>query len=74
MMNLLLLFVTIDPFLILKKTPKLKEVYKLLKDKSSRWDNIGRELDVPMNDREALHKDSSLTNNQRLEFVLDLWL
>ena len=59
---------------ILNKIPELNEVYQLLEDKSVDWDRIGRKLGVPRNDRVGLQRDQSLTNDQRLETVLDLWL
>ena len=59
---------------ISNKTPELNDVYQLLEDKSVDWDRIGKKLGVPMNDRVGLQRDQSLTNDQRLETVLNLWL
>ena len=56
------------------KKPLLKDVQKLLKEKSASWDEIGSELDVPLNTREELRKDLSLNNGGRLERVLNCWL
>ena len=56
------------------KTPSLKEIQKLLKEKSANWDEIGSELDVPLNTRDALRRDSTLTTGGRLERVLHCWI
>ena len=56
------------------KTPSLKEIQKLLKEKSANWDEIGSELDVPLNTRDGLRMDSTLTTGGRLERVLYCWL
>ncbi len=57
---------------ILHKTPLLKDVFDHLRDHSSNWDDIGRELDVNRNSREGL-RNMSRTDNSRLEAVLDTW-
>ena len=59
---------------ISNKTPELNDVYQLLEDKSVHWDRIGRKLGVPVGVRAGLQKDQALTNDQRLETVLNLWL
>ena len=46
----------------------------MLRDKSANWDDIGSELDVPLNTREELRRDSTLTASGRLERVLSCWL
>ncbi len=56
------------------KKPPLKEVKRLLRDKSANWDDIGSELDVPLNTREELRRDSTLSASGRLERVLSYWL
>ena len=51
----------------------VKEVFSLLKGKSSEWDKIGRELEVSDNFREEL-RNQSLTDESRLEKVLAKWV
>ena len=51
----------------------LKEAYDLLKEKSGKWDAIGREFDISLNDRDTI-RNSSLDDCGRLEHVLNLWL
>ena len=41
---------------------------------STEWSDIGRELDVPLNERDGLRRDTGLSNNDRLEKVIDYWL
>ena len=52
----------------------LKEAYDLLKEKSGKWDAIGREFGICFNDRGTIRRDSSLDDCGRLECVLNLWL
>ena len=59
---------------ILQRKPLLNDVHERLKDKSTRWNDIGRKLNVPMNVREVLRKDPTCSNDERLEIVLDKWL
>ena len=54
--------------------PSLKDVFKILRSKSAQWDEIGRQLDVQFDFRRSLHKDSSLSPEQRLETVINHWL
>ena len=59
---------------ILQKKPLLKDAFSLLQEKSSKWDDIGRAFNVSLNDREELRTDTLLSNNARLERVLNVWL
>ena len=55
--------------------PKLNELYKLLKGKSSHWSDIGRELGISFDVRESLRNDRHYTSDHyRLEEVLSEWL
>ena len=55
--------------------PKLNEVYKLLKGKSSHWSNIGRELGISFDARDSLRNDLHYTSDHgRLKKVLSEWL
>ena len=57
-----------------KKPALLKDVYRLLDDKSLFWDDIGRELGVSRKGRMALSNISSYSHEQKLEAVLEMWL
>ena len=59
-------------FLVIK--PSLKDAFNILKSQSAQWDYIGRQLDVPLNFRDELHTNSSLSSEQRLERVINHWL
>ncbi len=53
----------------------LKGVYDCLQKVSHRWDDIGRELGVPLNYRKGLRMvGASSTNDGKLEEVLDKWI
>ena len=54
--------------------PSLKDAFNILKSRSAQWDDIGRQLDVPLNFRDELHTNSSLSSEQRLERVINHWL
>ena len=58
---------------VLDKKPSLKDALNVLRNISTEWDDIGRELDVSFNLREGWERDS-LTNKKRLERVLNTWL
>ena len=52
----------------------LEEVFDLVKDSSSQWNELGRELCVTMNTRDSLDRNRSLTDDMRLEKVLNFWI
>ena len=55
--------------------PKLNEVFDLLKEKSSHWSHIGRELGISFDARESLKIDCRYPSDRdRLEKVLSEWL
>ena len=59
---------------ILLKTPKLKDVYDLTVSQSSRWNDLGRELELLPTFRKQLKKDTSSSDEDRLEEVLQKWI
>ena len=59
---------------ILQKRPLLKDVFSLLQEKSSKWDDIGRAFNVLFDDRDGFRTDVSLSNETHLERVLNVWL
>ena len=58
---------------LLLKKPKLSDIHRLTQPVSSKWNLIGRELDVCLNFRQELRSNSE-TNDDRLELVLHQWL
>ena len=62
-----------DPPSILKKSPEVDDVYKLLRKKSAHWDDFARELLIDYNFRQELQEGCS-TTNAKLEKVLRKWM
>ena len=58
---------------LLNKPPELMDVFDLVRHSSSSWDEIGRELHIPVNERNILQKDPSINNDEKLERVLATW-
>ena len=54
--------------------PSLSVAIKLLKDKSAKWSDIGRWLEVPFDKREGWRADGGLSNEARLEYIINYWL
>ena len=59
---------------MLDKPPVTKDVLHLVRDISALWNELGSELDVPLNDRETLRRDICLSDKSRLEYVLTNWI
>ena len=59
---------------MLDKPPETNDVLRLVKDISVLWNELGSELNVPLNDREMFRRDISLSDNNRLEYVLTNWI
>ena len=60
---------------VLKCKPDLEDVYNLLKQKSSKWDEIGGGLEVCYNFCQCQLKEGIMTSaQQKLEAVLNKWL
>ena len=57
-----------------KNCPKIKEVFDLVKKMSASWYDLGRELDILMNYRDSLKQDGGLTDDTRLEKILEKWI
>ena len=49
-------------------------MFTLLRDKSADWDNIGLGFQISLNFRKGLRTDKELTNDARLEEVLNKWV
>ena len=59
---------------MLNKPPEIRDVIYLGEDISALWDELGRELLIPFNDRDTLRENISLTNEDKLESVLAKWI
>ena len=58
---------------ILDKEPDLKHIHKFLIRRSADWEKFARELSVDLNYRNVLRRDTTLTDDVRLEMALDKW-
>ena len=56
------------------KSPERLELFKLLKSKSNSWDEFARELRVERSFRVSLRSNTALSNDKRLEEVLQRWI
>ena len=59
---------------LLDKPPETNDILGLVKDISALWNELGSELCVPLNDRNTLRNDRTLSDNDRLEYVLNSWI
>ena len=59
---------------MLDKPPEIKDVFASVKDISALWNELGREFDVPENDRATLKRNISLSDEYRLESVIAMWI
>ena len=59
---------------LLLKQPEPTDVFEVVRNISSSWFDIGCELHVPLNIREGLKKDMSLSNEAKLEKILNEWI
>ena len=59
---------------LLDKPPENKDVFASVKDISALWNELGREFDVPENDRATLKRNISLSDEDRLESVIAMWI
>ena len=58
-----------------QKSPKVADVFGLIKDDiSASWNEFGGQMGVSLNDRDTLRRDVSLSDNSRLEKVLAIWV
>ena len=59
---------------VLQKPPELTDVLDLVRNTSSSWFDIGSKLHVSLNVREGLRKDVSLSDDAKLEKILNEWI
>ena len=59
---------------MLDKPPDLNDIMDLIKNEiSASWNSVGMELNISMNDRETLRRDSGLTDTEKLERIINEW-
>ena len=57
-----------------KTQPKKDEVFNLVKIISASWYELARELDISTNYRDSLKQDGGLSDDTRLEKILEKWI
>ena len=61
------------PNSILRQKPQVKQMFRLLRDKSANWFEIGLEFDVSLDFRNSLIHHPTYSDRARLEAVLNEW-
>ena len=56
------------------KSPELDDVFPLMTKLSSLWHDIGGRLRVPLNERNSILQVTYLSNDGKLERILDTWI
>ena len=59
---------------MLLKPPELTDALDLVRSISPSWYDIGSKLLVPLDIRDSLKRDTSLSDEARLEKILDAWI
>ena len=59
---------------LLQKPPEPTDVFDVVRNISSSWFDIGSELHVPLNVREGFKKDMNLSDEAKLEKILNEWI
>ena len=62
------------PTWLLQECPRREDAYDLIESHSAKWNNLGRKLKVSFNFRKELSKNNTLTNEDRLEEILQKWI
>ena len=62
------------PAWLFQECPRQEDAYDLIESHSAKWNNIGRKLKVSFNFRKELSKNNTLTNEDRLEEILQKWI
>lgn len=60
-------------FIVYEAKPSLTDAFHLLRDKSSHWHDIGRDLEVSINYRKSL-RTLTESDDVKLEDILNRWL
>ena len=58
---------------ILKKSPEVNDVFHLIKEHSANWNDLAIALKIDENTRTSLHNDGRLTDDGRLDKILQKW-
>ena len=56
------------------KSPELDDVFPLMTKLSSSWHDIGGRLRVPIGERQSLLQVTNMSNDGKLERILDIWI
>ena len=59
---------------LLMKSPELDDVFHLLAKLSSSWHDIGGRLRVPIDERQSLLQNASISDESKLEKTLHIWI
>ena len=59
---------------LLMKSPELDDVFPLMTKLSSSWHDIGGKLGIPIDKRQSLLQNASISNDSKLEEILHLWI
>ena len=59
---------------LLMKSPELDDVFSCMSTLSASWHDIGGRLRVPLGDRQSLLQHASISNDGKLEKILDKWI
>ena len=62
------------PAWLLQECPRQEDAYDRIESHSAEWNNLGRKLKVSFNFRKELSKNNTLTNEDRLEEILQKWI
>ena len=56
------------------KSPELDDIFPLLAKLSASWHDIGGRLRVPIGERQSLLQNTAISNDEKLERILDVWI
>ena len=62
------------PDSILHQKPQVRQIFRLLREKSADWSEIGLEFGISANFRKIAKRDQGASDNDRLESVLNEWV
>ena len=58
---------------ILKKSPEVDDVFDLIKEHSANWNDLAIALKIDGNTRTTLHNNGKLTDDGKLDKILQTW-
>ena len=62
------------PSWLLQACPRPKDAYDLIESHSAKWNKLGRKLNVSHDFRRTLRNDPKLSDEDRLEEILQKWI